>query len=73
METKENGNNAVKQRGNENDAALAEVRMRRQDLNPFACVGLNALALRGEGVKRVLETGFSRVGVVVEMSSYGHS
>ena len=68
MEMKENGNDAVKQASNENLLALAEARMRRQDLNPFACIGLNALALRGEGVKRVLETGFGSVAA----NSYGH-
>ena len=66
MGMQENDKNAVRQASNENMLALAEARMRKQDLNPFACVGLSALALRGSEVKRVLETGFGRVG------NYGH-
>ena len=62
MSEQENGNDAVKQESKAFSEAVEE-RMRRQDLNPFACIGLNALALRGGEVKRVLETGFG----------YGHS
>ena len=65
MEMQENGNNAVKQESKAFSKAVEE-RMRRQDLNPFACIGLSALALRGGEVKRVLETGFGGA------NSYGH-